>query len=840
MAAVNLNILAENASRLGMRLQETFSEHTRDLPIGRGSGSAYLDNPEEKVKNIGRQLDSSSDREKLEAMKRLIALISRGRNVSEFFAQVVKNVASHNLEIRKLVYIYLLRYAEQEPDLALLSINTFQKDLSDPNPLIRAMALRVLSGIKVPTIGSIVVLAIRKCAADISPYVRKAAALAIPKIYHLDPAHQPELIKVISSLLKDQSPLSLGSVAIAFEAVCPTRLDLLHQHYRRLCRTLIDMDEWGQVDLLNLLVRYARVMLPRPIPTREGDASGLYEVDSDLKLLLTSAEPLFQSQNPAVVLAVARAFYYLGPPTELPKIVPPLLRLLHISPEIERVVLTNLVLVSSALSDVLAKSYTQLLVRADDPRQVKKDKVQLLRSVTNAENYPSLLREFICYVDDADDELVAQSIQAIGYIARIIPESTQQCLTALMSFIQSKHDVIVANAVLVLKSLVQIRMQQQQNVIAVGGLPPQTFSPLEIISRLARRIDDIRHPKARACVVWLVGQYASSLTPTENGAVSTPGPEGIAPWAPDVLRKLAKSFMQETSAVKLQVITLAAKLLVLCPTDRTLGLLYRYVCSLAQYDLDYDVRDRARMFRALLASVTAGLYGEADGDETRPEDLGGVVLRREQIKLVLFDGKATPTEDAPKDALALLSPASPSSAHVDAAEDDHGRFGSLAALTGRWTGGDGYLPDWLEEGTDSSLRDSDADMPQPPVAISQSSARSIGGPSSRASPVILTPAGGVSPSGSISRQDSGKAAYMDLDKFYEDAEETEESEESESGDDDDEEEEEGEEEEGDGSGEDAASLSEDDDGDEDGSEPGADGDEDGGGGDLNHVHGTTR
>ena len=103
--------------------------------------------------------------------------------MSEFFASVVKNVASSNLEIRKLVYIYLLRYAEAEPDLALLSINTFQKDLSDPNPLIRAMALRVLSGIQVPMIGSIVMLAIKKCAADISPYVRKAAALAIPKLY---------------------------------------------------------------------------------------------------------------------------------------------------------------------------------------------------------------------------------------------------------------------------------------------------------------------------------------------------------------------------------------------------------------------------------------------------------------------------------------------------------------------------------------------------------------------------------------------------------------------------------------------------------------------------------
>jgi len=200
MAALSINAIAENASRFGARLQESLSEHTRDLNLSRGTSSEFLDTTEERLKNIHHQLDSNSDREKLDAMKRLIAvgfhsssfrvvplnvrkMISKGRNVSEFFAQVVKNVASNNLEIRKLVYIYLLRYAEQEPDLALLSINTFQKDLTDPNPLIRAMALRVLSGVKVPMIGSIVVLAIRKCSADPSPYVRKAAALAIPKCF---------------------------------------------------------------------------------------------------------------------------------------------------------------------------------------------------------------------------------------------------------------------------------------------------------------------------------------------------------------------------------------------------------------------------------------------------------------------------------------------------------------------------------------------------------------------------------------------------------------------------------------------------------------------------------
>ena len=68
--------------------------------------------------------------------------MSKGRNASEYFAPVVKLVASPNLEIRKLVYIYLLRYAEQEPDLALLSINTFQRDLGDSPHLKNRVATR--------------------------------------------------------------------------------------------------------------------------------------------------------------------------------------------------------------------------------------------------------------------------------------------------------------------------------------------------------------------------------------------------------------------------------------------------------------------------------------------------------------------------------------------------------------------------------------------------------------------------------------------------------------------------------------------------------------------------
>lgn len=128
----------------------------------------------------------------------------RQQRTLPFFSSVVKNVASPNIEIKKLVYIYLIHHAEQEPDLALLSINTIQKSLSDTSPQVRALALRTMSGIRVPVISQIVSLAIKKGVGDMSPHVRKAAALAIPKCYRLEPTTLPQLLDYLTTLLGDK------------------------------------------------------------------------------------------------------------------------------------------------------------------------------------------------------------------------------------------------------------------------------------------------------------------------------------------------------------------------------------------------------------------------------------------------------------------------------------------------------------------------------------------------------------------------------------------------------------------------------------------------------------
>ena len=57
---------------------------------------------------------------------------------------------------------------------------------------------------------------------------------------------------------------------------------------------LLDIDVWGQVNVMELLSRYARTMLPRPAESSESD------VDPDLALLLSSVKPLLMSHNSAV------------------------------------------------------------------------------------------------------------------------------------------------------------------------------------------------------------------------------------------------------------------------------------------------------------------------------------------------------------------------------------------------------------------------------------------------------------------------------------------------------------------------------------------------------------
>ena len=192
---------------------------------------------------IKQYLDSGKDYDKVKGMKWLLAMMSKGRDASEFFSDVVKNVVAKSVEVKKMVYMYLSHYCDfnhQCRELALLSINSFQKDLAASNQLVRAMALRVMTSIRVPDVIQIQLLAVKKCAGDSSPYVRKCAANAIAKLVSLsDGAEQESCDQFVATLLNDTSPMVLGSAVTAFAEVCPQNWAIFHPNYRKLCQLLV-------------------------------------------------------------------------------------------------------------------------------------------------------------------------------------------------------------------------------------------------------------------------------------------------------------------------------------------------------------------------------------------------------------------------------------------------------------------------------------------------------------------------------------------------------------------------------------------------------------------------
>lgn len=217
----------------------------------------------------------------LKGMKWLLANMSKGRDVSDFMPHVVKLVGAPNLEVRKMVYIYLARYANHDAqcrEMALLSINAFQRGLADREPLLRSLALRVLTCMDVPDVLQLQILGVRTCCKDSSPYVRKCAANAVGKLHPRclevgDESQAEQLVHIITTLLEeDGSTMVLTSAMIAFCEICPQRLDLLHGCYRKVCHLLTDMDEWGQVIVIDALMRYCRTFFKQPRGQLKGSA----------------------------------------------------------------------------------------------------------------------------------------------------------------------------------------------------------------------------------------------------------------------------------------------------------------------------------------------------------------------------------------------------------------------------------------------------------------------------------------------------------------------------------------------------------------------------------------
>lgn len=238
-----------------------------------------------------------------------------GKDVSALFPDVLKNIATGDLDQKKLVYLYLMcvqtrlrikrklttctrNYAKSHPDLCILAVNTFVQDSEDANPLIRALAIRTMGCIRVDKMTDYMEEPLRKTLRDESPYVRKTAALCVAKLFDLAPNMCIEngFLEQLQELVGDPNPMVVANSVTALveiqEAAPETKaLVISSQQLKKMLLALNECTEWGRVTLLTTLADY------KPVDIKEAEH------------ICERVVPQFQHVNPSVVLAAVKVVF---------------------------------------------------------------------------------------------------------------------------------------------------------------------------------------------------------------------------------------------------------------------------------------------------------------------------------------------------------------------------------------------------------------------------------------------------------------------------------------------------------------------------------------------------
>lgn len=80
-----------------------------------------------EIRELKEKLSGLDVDEKQEAIRGIISYMTNGKDVSSLFMDVLKNITTPSLQLKKLIYLYVMSYAKAHPDLAILGVNTFRK-----------------------------------------------------------------------------------------------------------------------------------------------------------------------------------------------------------------------------------------------------------------------------------------------------------------------------------------------------------------------------------------------------------------------------------------------------------------------------------------------------------------------------------------------------------------------------------------------------------------------------------------------------------------------------------------------------------------------------------------
>ncbi|OCF43804.1 clathrin binding protein [Kwoniella heveanensis CBS 569] len=538
---------------------------------------------------LRQQLNSEYRDKRADAIKRVIANHTIGKDCSGLFPDVVKNMQTDDLEQKKLVYLYLMNYAKTQPELVILAVNTFVKDTADPNPLVRALAIRTMSVLRAEKILDYLASPLSRCLKDENPYVRKTAALCVAKVFDLKPELCVEygFIETLRDLIGDGNPMvvanavaALADIQEAAQALPPSPppspgrsspppsarpnshlFAIDPPTLTKLLVALNECSEWGRIAILNTLARYKA------------------QDQQESEHICERVMPQFQHVNAAVVLgAVKVIMIHMKNVTRddllkslTRKMAPPLVTLISSPPEVQWVALRNINLLLQKRPEILANEMRVFFCKYNDPPYVKVEKLDIMVRLASEKNVDTLLGELKEYASEVDVDFVRKAVRAVGQVAIKIDEAAERCVSVLMDLIETRVSYVVQEAVIVIKDIFRKYPHSYEGIIPT----------------LCANLDELDEPEAKASLIWIIGEYAEKI---EN--------------ADELLGTFLETFKEESYPVQLQTLTAIVKLFLKKP-DESQAIVQK-VLQAATKDCDSaDVRDRAYIYWRLLSSDPA-------------------------------------------------------------------------------------------------------------------------------------------------------------------------------------------------------------------------------------------
>lgn len=531
-----------------------------------GHDSKYFSTTKKgEIPELKEELNSQYKDKRKDAVKKVIAAMTVGKDVSSLFTDVVNCMQTENLELKKLVYLYLINYAKSQPDLAILAVNTFVKDSQDPNPLIRALAVRTMGCIRVDKITEYLCDPLQRCLKDDDPYVRKTAAICVAKLYDINAelVEDRGFLESLKDLISDNNPMVVANAVAALAEIQENSsrpiFEITSHTLSKLLTALNECTEWGQVFILDALSRY------KAADAREAEN------------IVERVTPRLQHANCAVVLSAVKMILQqmeLITSTDVvrnlcKKMAPPLVTLLSAEPEIQYVALRNINLIVQRRPTILAHEIKVFFCKYNDPIYVKMEKLEIMIKLASDRNIDQVLLEFKEYATEVDVDFVRKAVRAIGRCAIKLERAAERCISVLLELIKIKVNYVVQEAIIVIKDIFRRY--------------PNTYE--SIIATLCESLDTLDEPEAKASMIWIIGEYAERI---DN--------------ADELLESFLESFPEEPAQVQLQLLTATVKLFLKKPTEGPQQMI-QIVLNNATVETDNpDLRDRAYIYWRLLST----------------------------------------------------------------------------------------------------------------------------------------------------------------------------------------------------------------------------------------------